>query len=93
MFVAADAGYDKLYYSILITIKQSLEDAKDCFIVSSRMFLQCCFYGCPGCIWVVFWYDNRDLVANIDTEVRYAGEQYAILSAQSLYIVGAIVLH
>ena len=54
--------------------------------------LQRCFNGCPRSVRIVLWYNDGDLVANVDAEERDAGEQNAILAAVSLDVVDAVVL-
>lgn len=55
--------------------------------------LECRFDSCPGRVWVVFGYDDRHLVTDIDTEIRDTREQDTVFAALDLDVVGAVVLH
>ena len=54
--------------------------------------LKCRFDSRPGCIWVIFWDNDRDLVADIDPEVSHACKQDTIFSRLRFDIVGTIML-
>ena len=50
------------------------------------------FDSSPGCIWTIFWHDDSDLIADVDTEVRDACKQDAVLTSACFDVVRAVML-
>ena len=54
--------------------------------------LQRSFDRSPGCVGIVLWDDDGDLVAEADAEIGDTGEQDAVFASACFDIVDAVVL-
>ncbi|MNL73195.1 hypothetical protein D3C87_1986270 [compost metagenome] len=65
---------------------------KDVIASLWHVSLEGCFDSCPGCVGIIFWYDNRYLVADGNMEVRDAGKKNTVFFTICLNVVGAVML-